>query len=316
MSRARPVLIIAGPTASGKSGLALAVAEAFGGTVINADALQIYRELRILTARPTPSDLARAPHRLYGELSSDRSCSAGYWCDLALREIRTACAEERLPIVVGGTGLYLRALTQGLTAIPAVPDEVRDRISKHFDTVGPEAFHRELALRDPQAAARLASSDRQRLIRAMEVVDHTGRTQSDWHDAAAGAPPPGLVFATVLIDPPRDGLYAVCDTRFSNMIGEGALDEVRSLAALGVAEDAAIMKAVGVPPLRRHLAGEISLDEAVRLGQRDTRRYAKRQSTWFRNQILPEMTLNEQYSETMSENIFPFISNFLLTGRP
>lgn len=312
------MVVICGPTAGGKSGLALAVAERFGGTVINADALQLYRELSIVTARPRAAEMERVPHRLYGVLDAENPCSAGQWRDMAMDEIGRAHTDGRLPLIVGGTGLYLRALQRGLSPIPTVPEAVTAEARRRMDELGPAAFHRELAERDPEAAARIAPADRQRQLRAWEVLEATGRTQAEWTSGDEGSPPSGLSFLTILINPPREELFAACDARFERMLEDGALDEVRALHALSAGNQAArgeapVMKAVGVRPILRHVEGEISLDEARELGRRDTRRYAKRQTTWFRNQMTPDHELNEQYSESMSDKIFSFISNFLLT---
>lgn len=306
-------IVIAGPTASDKSGLALAIAERFRGTVINADALQVYRELEILTARPGRDALRRAPHRLYGILKGTERCTAGRWRDLALAEICAAGAERRVPVVVGGTGLYLRALLQGLSPIPRIPRSVRARAVARLEAIGAEAFHRELAERDPWSAARLSPTDRHRMVRAWEILEHTGLSQVGWIEDDKGSPPPGIHFLTILLLPARPTLFERCDARFAEMIAGGAVAEARALMALGLPFDAPVMKAVGLAPLLRCLAGEISLDEARILGQRDTRRYAKRQTTWFKNQLSPDMLLHEQFSESIHDRIFPFISDFLLT---
>src|SRR4051812_3908656 len=223
------VLAIGGPTASGKSALALDAAEAFGGTVINADSMQVYADLAVLTARPGPEALARVPHRLYGVLPATEACSAARWRDMALDAIAEAAGQGRLPVVVGGTGLYLRALMEGLAEIPSVPAPVRaDARARHARLGGP-AFHAGLAARDPAMAARLAPGDTQRLIRAWEVLEATGRSLADWQAAPSAGPPPGLRFATLVLDPPRDALYAACDGRFRAMVAAGALDEVARL---------------------------------------------------------------------------------------
>jgi tRNA dimethylallyltransferase len=276
------VLIVAGPTATGKSALAVDLAQRLGGTVINADSMQVYRDLTVLTARPGPDATARAPHRLYGVLAGDERCSAGRWRALALAEIDAALAAGSMPIVAGGTGLYLEALTRGIADIPPVPEQVRRAATALHARLGGEAFREALARRDPDGAARLPPGDTQRLIRAWEVLEATGSPLGHWQARREG-PPPGLAFRTVLILPPRPALYAACDARFEAMIAAGALEEVRRLEALGLPEDRPVLKALGVPELRRHSAGELSLEAAVALAQRSTRRYAKRQVTWFRH---------------------------------
>ncbi|WP_414639860.1 tRNA (adenosine(37)-N6)-dimethylallyltransferase MiaA [Arenibaculum sp.] len=279
-----PVVVIGGPTASGKSSLALDLAERFGGTVVNADSMQVYRELRVLTARPGAADLARAPHRLYGVLSAAERCSAARWRSLALDAIREARELGRLPVVVGGTGLYLRGLMEGLVELPPIPDAVRTAAREAREALGAAGFHADLATRDPAAAARLDPADRTRTLRAWEVVVATGRPLTDWQARGPGAPPADLRFLPVLVLPPREVLYARCDRRFAGMLDEGALAEVRMLDLLGLDPELPAMKALGVPELRAHLRGELGLAAAVEAAKRQTRRYAKRQVTWFRHQ--------------------------------
>ena len=328
--RHRPVVVVAGPTACGKSALALAIAEAFGGTLINADSMQVYRELPILTAAPGPDAVARAPHRLYGLLPATETCSAGRWRGLAITEIGAAQEAGRLPIVVGGTGLYLRALMTGLAPIPKVPQPVRDAARRRLAADGPAALHRALAVRDPAMAARLSPGDGQRLARAWEVLEATGRSLAEWQrptgaadDGAAddGAADDGSAddgwgpaFLSIVLAPPRDAIYAACDARFEAMLAAGALDEAAALSAQGLDPGLPLMKAVGLRELLRHLSGEIPLAEACRLGQQATRRYAKRQLTWIRHQMMPDHLIGEKYSERLTSEIFPYISNFLLTS--
>src|SRR5712692_9386509 len=219
-----PVILIAGPTTSGKSALALELAAALRGTIINADALQIYRDLRILTARPDEAAMARVPHRLYGYLDAAERGSVGRWRALALGEIAAAHAAGRLPIVVGGTGLYVRALQHGLAAIPPIPAAIRAEAAELYRMIGGAAFRERLAQLDPDTAARLPPGDRQRLMRAFEVVRATGVRLGKWQ-AGAAAPAPPYRFAALLLLPPRAALYASCKTRFHQMIAAGALDE-------------------------------------------------------------------------------------------
>jgi len=280
----KPVVIIGGPTASGKSALAVDVALAFGGTVVNADSMQLYRELDVLTARPGAEDLERAPHRLYGVLPGSERGSAARWRAMALDEIAAAHGAGRVPVVVGGTGLYLRALMEGLSAVPTVPEEVRRAAHARLEALGGEAFRAELVARDP-AMARLNPGDTTRLTRAWEVLEATGRPLSEWQAERAEGPPPGLSFHVVILEPPRAALYERCDRRFVLMLEQGALEEVRRLDALGLDPGLPVMKALGVPELRAHLHGAMPLDEAVAKGQQSTRNYAKRQGTWFRHQL-------------------------------
>jgi len=280
-------VLIAGPTASGKSALALALAEAVGGIVINTDSMQVYRDLRVLTARPTLDEEARAPHRLYGYCDAAVNCSAGSWVADAAAALDEARAQNRLPIFIGGTGLYFKALTRGLSAVPPIPPEVRDDIRARMERDGVEALHAELARRDPVSGAKLKPRDSARVARALEVIEATGRALPDWH--SEGLPPllqPDDVKA-VFLAPDRETLYERIDARFEVMLENGALDEVEALAARNLDPMLPAMKAHGVPALIRYLKGELTREQAVEIGQTDTRHYAKRQFTWFRHQ-LPE----------------------------
>jgi tRNA dimethylallyltransferase len=303
----RPVgeaVLIAGPTASGKSALALELALASGGIVVNADSMQVYRDLRIITARPTQDEEARAPHRLYGHVDAAVNFSAGAWVADAAKALDEARAQGRLPIFIGGTGLYFKALTAGLSVVPPIPAEVREDVRARLERNGAEALHAELARRDPLAAARLNLRDRTRIARALEVVEATGRSLLDWH--REGQPPllPKDSFRAVFLAPERDTLYARIDARFDAMLAAGALEEVERLAARQLDPLLPAMKAHGVPALIRHLRGELSLEQAAAIGRADTRHYAKRQFTWFRHQ-LPEFewVRPEQAREWVAANV-------------
>jgi tRNA dimethylallyltransferase len=287
LEQAADAVLIAGPTASGKSALALSLAERTGGIVINTDSMQVYRDLRIITARPTPGEEARVPHRLYGHVDAGVNCSAGMWVTDAAAVLAEARAQHRLPIFIGGSGLYFKALTRGLSAVPPIPPEVREDIRARLERDGVEALHGLLAQRDPVTAERLKPRDRTRIARALEVIEATGRSLTDWHrDGLPPLLPPDRVKA-VFLAPDREVLYARIDARFGAMLTAGALEEVRALAERHLDPLLPAMKAHGVPALIRHLRGEISLDEAAGIGRADTRHYAKRQFTWFRHQ-LPE----------------------------
>jgi tRNA dimethylallyltransferase len=280
-------VLIAGPTASGKSALALELAQKTGGVVINADSMQVYRDLHVITARPTPAEEAAVPHLLYGHVDAAINFSAGSWVTDAAAALAQARAQHRLPIFVGGSGLYFKALTRGLSAVPPIPPGIREAVRARLERDGVEALHAELALRDPQSAERLKPRDRTRIARALEVVEATGRSLTDWHrDGLPPLLPPGQ-FRALFLEPDRDELYARIDTRFAAMLKAGALDEVGRLASRKLDSLLPAMKAHGVPALIRHLRGEITLDEAAVIGAADTRHYAKRQFTWFRHQ-LPE----------------------------
>ena len=307
-----PAIVIAGPTASGKSGLALAAAQQFGGWVINADSMQVYDVLRILTARPGTDDEAKAPHRLYGVLSPHEICSAARWRDMAATEMQNAWDAGAIPIIVGGTGLYLRALTQGLSPIPDIPAAIRDHARSMLAERGNAEFHRLLAQRDPEMAARLDPGNSQRLSRAWEVIEATGLSLAHWQRQ----PNQGAVQAhwlTLVLDPPREILNASCDRRFRHMVAAGAVDEAQAMADLNLPADCPASRALGLPDLIAHLNGTLSLDQAIAAGSQSTRAYAKRQGTWFRHQITGAEIIKAQFSESLKGEIFSFIRDFLLT---
>ncbi len=290
MAETLPVIIIAGPTAGGKSALAVALAEALGGTVINADSMQVYDALPRLTAQPGRDATARVPHRLYGVIPAHERCSAGRWLRLAADAVGEARAAGRLPVVVGGTGLYLNALMHGLVEMPEVPETVRRSTDRLMERLGPPAVRHLLWPDDPRARD-LAPRDRQRLRRAWQVLMATGRPLPWWQRHAHAPSPVAARFHAIRLMPPRDALYAACDGRFDAMLRLGATAEVAALEARRVPADRPALKALGVPPLRAALAGEITMTEARRRAQRDTRRYAKRQLTWFRHQMTGGLVL-------------------------
>jgi tRNA dimethylallyltransferase len=306
MRTLRPILI-AGPTASGKSGLALALAERFGGTVINADSMQVYRELRILTAGPTAEDEARAPHALYGFVSGAEAYSAGRYAVDVAQAIAAARAAERVPVVVGGTGLYFKALLEGLSPIPAADPEVRAFWRAEAARRPAVELHALLAERDPEMAARLMPTDTQRIVRALEILDSTGRSLADWQ-RQPGRPVLAEAEAVRLLQlPDRAGHGALIDSRFDTMLAAGALDEVRALLALGLAAELPIMRALGVAPLADHLAGTLSLEAAVAAAKIETRRYAKRQITWLRRNMIAWNNVSTQDMERFIREELPFI---------
>ncbi|MFK0299323.1 tRNA (adenosine(37)-N6)-dimethylallyltransferase MiaA [Brevundimonas sp. NPDC090276] len=283
MSKTPRLTLIAGPTASGKSRLALDMAERTGAVIINADSQQLYADLRILTARPSVEDEARAEHRLYGVADAAESWSVGRWTRAVMPLLEELAAQDRPALLVGGTGLYFNALTRGLADIPAVPDAVRDTVQAAYDREGEAAFRRRLAEVDPIAASAITPGDRQRLIRALAVAQATGRALSDWKADTRPLLAPGSYDALV-VEPPRDRLYTNCDVRVRLMIDHGAVDEVRALLARDLDPALPAMKAVGVPELVAHLSGQATPDKAIAAIRLSTRHYAKRQLTWFRNQ--------------------------------
>jgi tRNA dimethylallyltransferase len=300
-----PVVAIAGPTASGKSAAAVALAREFDGIVINADAMQVYRDLAVLTARPTQAEMAGIPHRLYGVLPAAERCNAGRWRGLALAEIAAAQSAGKLPILVGGTGLYLEALSKGLAPVPPIPDEIRAEARARHASLGADAFHAELSGLDPEMAARLKPGDTQRLLRAWEVWQTTGESLAAFQRRTGDEPTVALT--TLLLMPPRETLYAAIDARCRRMLEQGALAEIRALLAQNLPEDLPAMKSVGVPELAAYIAGTTDLDTALSRFQQASRNYAKRQMTWFRHRLPGSPIWNEQYSESLSEEMFNFI---------
>jgi tRNA dimethylallyltransferase len=278
-------ILLAGPTASGKSSLALRLAHALGGVIINADSMQVYGDLRIITARPTPVEEAMVPHRLYGHVDAAENYSVGRWCVDTAAALAEVERDGKLPILVGGTGLYFKALTQGLAAVPPTPPDVRARVRDQLKADGIAPLYAELQRLDPEGAQRLMPNDRSRITRALEVVLATHRPLADWHREGM---PPALEAARALkifLAADRAPLYRHIEERFDMMLVAGALEEVRALAARGLDPSLPAMKAHGVPWLVRHLNGEITVEDAVEGGKRDTRRYTKRQGTWFRHQL-------------------------------
>ncbi|MDO9501969.1 tRNA (adenosine(37)-N6)-dimethylallyltransferase MiaA [Falsiroseomonas sp.] len=284
-----PAILVAGPTTSGKSALALALAERVGGTVINADSMQVYAELRIITARPTPAEEARVPHLLYGVRPAAEAGTVAWWRGAALAAMEAARQAGRVPILCGGTGLYFLSLTEGLSAIPEIPAEARAEARRLAATLGPAALHARLAAIDPETAAGLRPSDAQRVTRAWEVVTGTGRGLRAWQ-AASGTGPAPWRFAALLLDPPREALRAAIATRWHAMLGQGALEEVASLAAQGLDPALPAMRAHGVPEMIAHLAGRMTLEAASERAILNTGQYTKRQATWFRHHRLAELT--------------------------
>ncbi len=278
------------------------LAEALDGADINADSMQVYRELEVITARPSAGDEVRVPHRLYGVISVADSFSVAAWQSRAVAEIARARAEGKSALVVGGTGLYFRALEGGLAPVPEIPSEVRER-ARRLAAAGAPTLHAALAKCDPVMAARLEPADRQRVARAWEVFEATGVSLAEWQSRPATAPNIGVADARIVLMPPREWLYARCDARFTDMVARGALQEVAALEARGLDPSLPAMKAVGIPELRRHLRGEAALDDAVRSGQSAVRRYAKRQLTWFRRHMEEWTELTESKPEALARTI-------------
>ena len=275
--------LLAGPTASGKSALALELARRTGAVIVNADSQQLYADLRVLSARPSPEDEAAAEHRLYGVADAADAWSVGRWSRAVMAELAGLAQAGRPALLVGGTGLYFTALTKGLADIPDIPEEVRSSTTAALEAEGEPAFRRRLAALDPTAETRISAGDRQRLVRAMAVAAHTGRALSDWTADTAPLLAAGSWTGRV-VEPDRATLYARCDARVAHMVEQGAVEEVRALMSRQLDPDLPAMKAVGVREFAAHLAGQVSLDAATDAVRQATRNYAKRQLTWFRNQ--------------------------------
>jgi tRNA dimethylallyltransferase len=292
----KKLALIAGPTASGKTALALALARRHDVTIINADSAQVYADLPVLSAQPSPQELASAPHRLFGYFDGRQACSAARWAADAKTAIAEAWDADRLPLLVGGTGLYLRTLLEGIAPIPEIDTEVRTQV-RALDTA---AAYSALTNEDPAMAATLHQQDDSRIKRALEVVRSTGKSMIVWHEAKEGGIGATVALHPLILLPPRDWLYARCDARFEAMMAGGAIAEVESLLARQLPADAPIMRAIGVPEISGMLRGELDRSTAIDRGKAATRQYAKRQYTWFRNQPPPEWP---RYQEAInSEN--------------
>jgi tRNA dimethylallyltransferase len=300
----KAALIVAGPTASGKSALALALARDFDGVVINADAMQVYAELRVLTARPTIAEETELPHRLYGVWPAREHGTVGKWREAARAAIDAAHAQGKLPILCGGTGMYLKLIVEGLAPVPPIPSEIKARARARLAELGAATFHAELAARDPVAGAKIAANDAQRVLRAWEVIEAHGVPLAEFQ---ARAPLIAESWPTLLLDPPRAKLVASIESRVERMMAQGALDEVRTLLTQGLPAELPAMRALGVPELIAHLRSEIDLPSSINALKVSTRQFAKRQTTWFRNQMKGAYRIGAQFSESLLPEIRSFI---------
>jgi tRNA dimethylallyltransferase len=305
------VVIITGPTASGKSALALTVALRFNGEVINADSMQMYAELSIFTACPSLDDEAQVPHHLYRVLSGADVCSAGRWLGMAIHKIKEVHKRGKLPIICGGTGLYLKVLREGIAPVPDIPSNVLERATVLYLESGAAAFVEILAKLDPISAAKLNPLDRQRLVRAYCVVTATGRSLPEWQRNQTKIPPLHANYFTVYLLPDRAQLYSKIECRFDDMIDGGGFDEVKALQKLNLATSVPVMKALGVPEIISHLSGKIDLDVAINSSKKTTRNLAKRQMTWLRNQGKPNLVLND-FGSDVKKACIGAISEFLV----
>ncbi len=305
-------LFIAGPTASGKSALSLRLAEDLNGVIINADSMQVYKGLRVITARPSVEEEARAPHRLYGFLDGAEVCSAAFWAERAMEEITKAWEQDQTPIVIGGTGMYFKVLLSGIAVIPDIPDDIRASVRHRCAYEGSDVLHTELMVLDEVTATRLAPGDSQRICRALEVVKATGKPISAWQADTKPGPMQRYhedgALTKLVLDPPRDVLYDRCNQRFDIMLDEGAMDEVQALMARNLDQSLPVMRSLGVPQLMSYLKGELPLEDAVEDAKMQTRRFAKRQLTWFRNQFadwerLPAQLSESEYQQFLNKKI-------------
>ena len=285
------VALIAGPTASGKSALAIALAKATGGVVINADASQVYADLAILSARPSPEEMGDVPHRLFGHIDGAEACTAPRWAAEAKAEIAAAHDAGRLPVLVGGTGLYIRTLLDGIAPVPEIDPEIRATVR----ALPVADAHAALSVEDPEAAARLAPADTTRVARALEVVRSTGRPLNAWQQHKSGGIGDAISLSPMILLPPRDWLMERCDRRFGLMMEQGAVAEVEALLARNLHPDLPVMRAIGVPDIRGWINGDTELDSAIEKGRLATRQYAKRQYTWFSNQPPPGWARERRY---------------------
>ena len=303
-------VIICGPTGAGKSSLALNLAEKFKGVIINADSVQIYREIKILSGRPTSDDYRRAPHRLYGIMSIFKPCTLGIWRKMALETIRECELSGRLPIICGGTGLYIKFLLNELSAIPEIPPSIKLEAREKLEDLGNENFRELLSKNDPVSACRIKSGDTNRLLRAWEVFTATNKPLSYWHEQSRETGSQHEFFKVCLM-PERKALYSKCDKRFLDFIEQGAADEARALDSINVSPELPASKTLGLLELIKYTKGELELSDALEQAQRTTRRYAKRQLTWFRHQLDEDYLIENLCYKKAESDCCEKIENFL-----
>lgn len=305
-------ILIAGPTASGKSALAIRLAKDLSGVIINADSMQVYRDLQIITARPDKDEEGQAPHSLYGTIDGAIACSAVQWAELAMLEIERAWDRGFMPILVGGTGMYFKALLDGMVSIPPIDETIRVKVRAEIADIGSEAMHAKLKALDEKAYERIEPADGQRIARAMEVALSTGKALSQWQQEPHSGPLTKLdaagQIAKLVLDIDRDKLYERCDQRLDIMVEGGALEEIQSLLDRDLDISLPIMKALGVPPLSAYLENKVSLQEALEAAKTQTRQFAKRQLTWFRNQFSAWDRVNAQLSESGYRSLLYYLN--------
>lgn len=308
----KPAIIIGGVTGSGKSDLAVAIGEAFNGVVINADSMQVYKGLEIISGAPSQTYYHRCPHKLFGFQMPGKSFSVGAWLELALQEIEAAHDNDQLPIIVGGTGLYIQSLISGIDPMPEVSSKVRRSVKDRINNQGLPAMYAHLAEFDPEMAAKIEVGDVQRIQRAIEVYESTGETLSKWQTGTSVNRP--YNFFKIIFLPDRQVIYEICNARVIKMLELGLMKEMISLNNLELAADLPAMKALGVPYLLSYLCGRISKNQAIEGTQRATRNYVKRQFTWFQKQIVADLVVKEKFSNKNKPKLFSKISKFLLTN--
>ncbi len=313
VTRKRTILI-AGPTASGKSALALKVAEAVDGVIINADSMQVYKELRVLTARPSEEDCALVPHRLYGHVGAAQRYSVGSWLEDVSKALDETWHQAKVPVIVGGTGLYFKALEEGIAEVPPVPEAVHVKWRERLQRDGALTLYHVLAQRDPVLAGRLKPTETQRVLRGLEVHDASGKSLSHWQNSAHTTPlMQGVDPLRLLVTLPRDELYARCDQRLEVMLENGAIEEVANLFSLDVDPQLPAMKALGVQHLKAYLDEQCTIEDVIDAVQTWTRRYAKRQLTWFRSNMISWTPIDTQDSERTMPELFSILRENELT---
>ncbi len=287
----KPIIILSGPTASGKSALAMVIAGELGAVIINCDSKQLYREIPIITAQPSDEDKAQVPHELYGVMSAAEDCSVGRWLDMARQAIDKVHSEGKTPLLVGGTGMYIKSLTDGISAVPQIDNEIRRSTRNIIAESGAEYLHNMLEKEDPDMAARLKKGDSQRVARAYEVIKQTGKSLIYWQEQPPVTFYPEASFRKFFLSPPKEEVYSNCNLRFGKMLEAGVMEEIEALNKMGLSPELPSMRAHGVPELRAVLHGTMSMEEAAEQAKRNTRHYIKRQFTWFRHQMQDTVAL-------------------------
>ncbi len=309
----KKTIILSGPTASGKSALALFIAQKFDAVIINCDSKQLYKEIPIITAQPTADEMAQIPHELYGCISVAEHCSVGRWIDMVKPVIDKTHADGKIPMLVGGTGMYIKYLTEGIPQMPDIDEEIRTQVRAQIQEEGSAVTHTKLAAIDPDIAAKLEPGDSQRIARAMEVIRQTGKSLLYWQQQKAEAIYPADSFIKFFLSPPREKVYENCNSRFVKMLDAGLMDEMKALDAMQLDPELPSMRSHGVPEMLAYLHGNMTLEEAVEQSQQNTRHYIKRQFTWFRNQMKDTVCLDDFDIDAVKTKMLKELKQFLLT---